>query len=83
MLTPNDVIQIYTIVSPILLAIAFILYIRIEKPNVIVNFPKILLCGKTDSLGTTIDIQGNGMLSVHGITLPGNKYVLILEISNG
>ena len=83
MLTPNDIIQIYTIVSPILLAIAFILYIRIEKPNVIVNFPKILLCGKTDNLGTTIDIQGNGMLSVHDVTLPKNKYVLILEVSNG
>ena len=83
MLTPFDVIVMYCLCAPIILSGVMVVLLFLERPQINIQFPKVLLCGKTDHLGTSIDIQGNGMLAVMGAVLPKNKYVLVVEVTNG
>ena len=82
MLTPNDVVTLYCILSPIILACCAAMLFYFERPQINISFPKVLMCGKTDHLGTSIDIQGNGMLAVYGTQLPKDKYILVIEVGN-
>ena len=79
MIESSSIIFSYCLLGPIIAAFVVALYLFPQK-QIIVNFPKVLLSGKTDRLGTSIDIQGDGMLAVYGTQLPPNKRIVILGI---
>lgn len=83
-MNPGDIITWYCLLAPFILSLCFyVLYKMDMQQNVVFNFPNLVLCGRVDTHGTTIDVPGNGALMVYGRKLTPNSTVYLLEVKNG